>query len=142
MLNALRTEAFNSPGPPIWARSAAANTNIKGMPKEQISFRPILRNTITEPFKCAAFINGERALSRLAAHGILLAELSMKRFAILLLLILMNPSALAGPRDAQWKRVDEAVNQGLPQTDGFIRIKSSGVRMANLFMDNSASRMP
>ena len=41
----------------------------------------------------------------------------MKRHAVVLLVVLlMNPSLHAASRDAQWKRVDEAVEKGLPQT--------------------------
>src|SRR5258708_4431809 len=32
------------------------------------------------------------------------------------LLLFMNSSASAGPRDAQWKQVEKAVQQGLPRT--------------------------
>ena len=38
-----------------------------------------------------------------------------KTFAGILFLI-MNLSLFAGPRDSQWKKVDEAVNKGLPKT--------------------------
>jgi len=39
----------------------------------------------------------------------------MRKLSILLALVLTIP-ALAGPRDAQWKKVDEALNKGLPKT--------------------------
>src|SRR6516164_2970335 len=40
----------------------------------------------------------------------------MKRLLIPLLAVLSAFPALAGPRDAQWKKVDDAVRHGLPRT--------------------------
>jgi uncharacterized protein YfaS (alpha-2-macroglobulin family) len=40
----------------------------------------------------------------------------MKRLLIPLLAVLSAFPALAGPRDAQWKKVDDAVSKGLPKT--------------------------
>ena len=36
--------------------------------------------------------------------------------SVLLMLLLIPLSANAGPRDAQWKQVQEAISQGLPKT--------------------------
>jgi hypothetical protein len=43
----------------------------------------------------------------------------MNRILLLVALLLMNSlpaNANAGPRDAQWKRVDDAIKKGLPKT--------------------------
>src|SRR5512143_3028966 len=40
----------------------------------------------------------------------------MKKILFGLLLVVMKLSLFAGPRDAQWKRVEEAIQQGLPKS--------------------------
>ena len=40
----------------------------------------------------------------------------MLRIVILVLLNMAALSVIAGPRDAQWKKVEEAIKQGLPKT--------------------------
>ncbi len=40
----------------------------------------------------------------------------MKKLLIGSVLLFVNFALFAGPRDAQWKKVEEAINQGLPKT--------------------------
>src|SRR5262249_22658758 len=40
----------------------------------------------------------------------------MKRLPLILFFLLLISSAFGGPRDAQWKKVQQAINKGLAQT--------------------------
>ena len=41
---------------------------------------------------------------------------SMKKSLLGILLIFMSPNLFGGPRDAEWKKVEDAANKGLPRT--------------------------